>query len=288
MKKYNPRDWFGLIFEFHKSDTLRRLLYILLIYGVYAGIIVYLELHYTNFKSTISIHSLLGFVIGLLLVFRTNTAYDRWWEGRKVLGALVNTSRNLALKLNSFIPTNDTLIKKQNAQLISNYVFSMKNHLRDKIVLDEIDFNDAISQTEYEDVAHKPNLVAKKLFKELKELHDNNIITGEIYITIEHQVKELTDIVGKCERIKKTPIPYSYNIFIKKFIFIYTITLPIGLATTFFYWTIPISVFILYVLSSLELLAEEIEDPFGVDQNDLPLDDICKTIEENVEEILCD
>ena len=61
-----------------------------------------------------------------------------------------------------------------------------------------------------------------------------------------------------------------------------------GLATTFFYWTIPISVFILYVLSSLELLAEEIEDPFGEDQNDLPIDDICKTIEENVEEILCD
>ena len=64
MKKYNPKDWFGLIFEFHKSDTLRRLLYILLIYGAYAGLIVYLELHYTNFKSTISIHSLLGFVIG--------------------------------------------------------------------------------------------------------------------------------------------------------------------------------------------------------------------------------
>ena len=86
MKKYNPKDWFGLIFEFHKSDTLRRLLYVLLIYGAYASLIVYLELHYTNFKSTISIHSLLGFVIGLLLVFRTNTAYDRWWEGRKVLG----------------------------------------------------------------------------------------------------------------------------------------------------------------------------------------------------------
>ena len=87
MAKYNPKDWFGLIFEFHKSDTLRKLIYVLLVYGLYAGAIVYLELHYTNFKSTISIHSLLGFVIGLLLVFRTNTAYDRWWEGRKVLAA---------------------------------------------------------------------------------------------------------------------------------------------------------------------------------------------------------
>ena len=83
MSKYNPKDWFGLIFEFHKSDTLRKLIYILLVYGLFAAVIVYIELHYTNFKSTISIHSLLGFVIGLLLVFRTNTAYDRWWEGRK-------------------------------------------------------------------------------------------------------------------------------------------------------------------------------------------------------------
>ena len=102
MSKYNPKDWFGLIFEFHKSDTLRKLIYILLVYGLFAAVIVYIELHYTNFKSTISIHSLLGFVIGLLLVFRTNTAYDRWWEGRKVLGALVNTARNLALKYNAF------------------------------------------------------------------------------------------------------------------------------------------------------------------------------------------
>ena len=286
MKKYNPKDWFGLIFEFHKSDTLRRLLYVLLIYGAYASLIVYLELHYTNFKSTISIHSLLGFVIGLLLVFRTNTAYDRWWEGRKVLGALVNTSRNLALKLNSFIPNNDTVLKKQNAQLISNYVFSMKNHLRDKVVLDEIDFNDALSQTEYEYIDHKPNLIAKKLFKELKELNDKKMISGEVYITIEHQIKELTDIVGKCERIKKTPIPYSYSIFLKKFIFIYTLTLPLGLATTFFFWSVPISMFVLYILASLELLAEEIENPFGEDTNDLPVDEICNTIKANVHEIL--
>ena len=129
-------------------------------------------------------------------------------------------------------------------------------------------------------------MVAKKIFKELKALHDKKMISGEVYITIEHQVKELTDIVGKCERIKKTPIPYSYNIFLKKFIFIYTLTLPLGLATTFFFWSVPISMFILYILASLELLAEEIENPFGEDTNDLPVDEICNTIKENVHEIL--
>ncbi len=286
MIKYNPKNWFGLIFEFHKSDTLRKLIYVILIYGLYAGVIVYLELHYTNFKSTISIHSLLGFVLGLLLVFRTNTAYDRWWEGRKVLGALVNTSRNLALKLNTFIPKEKTELKKLNASLISNYCFSLKNHLRDKVILDEIDFNNILSKDEYSDSNHKPNFIAKKLYVETKKLYDDKHISGNIYITIDDQIKELTDAVGKCERIKKTPIPYSYNIFLKKFIFIYTFTLPLGLATTFFYWSIPISIFILYILASLELLAEEIENPFGEDANDLPVDNICQNIKENVKEIL--
>ena len=107
MIKYNPKNWFGLIFEFHKSDTLRKLIYVLIIYSLFSLLIVYLELHYTNFESTIAIHSLIGFIIGLLLVFRTNTAYDRWWEGRKLVGALVNTSRNLALKLNAIIDEKD-------------------------------------------------------------------------------------------------------------------------------------------------------------------------------------
>ena len=93
MIKYNPKDWFGLIFEFHKSDTMRKLMNILIVYAIFISIICYVEIHYTNFESTISIHSLVGFIIGLLLIFRTNTAYDRWWEGRKLLGALVNTSK---------------------------------------------------------------------------------------------------------------------------------------------------------------------------------------------------
>ena len=286
MIKYNPKNWFGLIFEFHKSDTLRKLIYVILFYAVYAAVIVYLELHYTNFKSTIAIHSLLGFVLGLLLVFRTNTAYDRWWEGRKVLGALVNTSRNLALKLNTFIPNEKTELKKLNAELISNYSFSMKNHLRDKVIIEEIEYNESLSKEEYTKSDHKPNLIAKKLYLETKKLYDNKHVSGNIYITIDEQIKELTDVVGKCERIKKTPIPYSYNIFLKKFIFIYTLTLPVGLATDFFYWSIPISIFILYILGSLELLAEEIENPFGEDTNDLPVDAICQNIKKNVDEIL--
>ena len=120
-----------------------------------------------------------------------------------------------------------------------------------------------------------------------KSLYDEKIISGDIFITIDNETKNFTEIIGACERIKKTPIPFSYNIFIKKFIFVYTLTLPFGLTASFFYyWTVPICVFILYILASLELLAEEIENPFGTEPNDLPVDEICNNIKINVDEIL--
>jgi putative membrane protein len=286
MIKYNPKDWFSLIFEFHKSDTLRKMVNVLLFYGLYCLTFVYLKLNHTELTSNMAIHSLIGFVLGLLLVFRTNTAYDRWWEGRKLLGSLVNTSRSLAIKVDAFLPKEASDKRIFFAQMISNYCFSMKNHLRDKKIAAELVLNSDLTEEEFNKADHLPNMVARKMYSQIKNMYEEQFITDNIYITIDDQVKQFTDIIGGCERIKKTPIPYSYNIFLKKFIFIYTMTLPFGMATTFGYLTIPISLFVLYILVSLELLAEEIEDPFGEDANDLPLDDICFTIKKNVEEIL--
>jgi putative membrane protein len=287
MIKYNPKEWFGLIFEFHKSDTLRKLIYVLLIYAGFTAAVVYIELNYFNFESTISVHSLVGFIIGLLLVFRTNTAYDRWWEGRKLLGSLVNTSRNLALKINALIPTKEIEKREMYSKMISNYCFSMKEHLRGNIKLEELENTNTLNKESLKKFNHVPNKIIADIFKMNKSLYDEKIISGDIFITIDNETKNFTEIIGACERIKKTPIPYSYNIFIKKFIFVYTLTLPFGLtASLFYYWTVPICVFILYILASLELLAEEIENPFGTDPNDLPFDDICNNIKRNLEEIL--
>ena len=286
MIKYNPKNWFSLIFEFHKSDTLRKLFYVIFVYALYATLIVFVELEYTNFKSTIEIHSLLGFVLGLLLVFRTNTAYERWWDARKLLGALVNTSRNLALKINTFLPKSDAEKRNLFSNQISNYCYSLKNHLRDKKNISELELSADLTEKELQSTNHIPNYIAQKIFSLTKNMYEKKYISDNIYLTIDDQVKQFTDITGGCERIKKTPIPYSYNIFLKKFIFIYTMTLPLGLATRFDYWSVPISAFILYILCSLEILAAEIEDPFGEDTNDLPVDDICSTIKKNIKDIL--
>ncbi len=289
MIQYNPREWFGLIFKFHKSDTFRQMLWVLILFASFCGIVVFLELRYEEvyaFSNTIQIHSLLGFVIGLLLVFRTNTAYERWWEGRKNWGALVNNSRNFAIKINAMLPSSDTESRKLYRALIPNYVYAMKEHLRKGVKLEELEDNKFQSNKELEKFKHIPNQIAQAMYLRLHQVYKEGKISGDQLITIDRELNAFTDIIGACERIKKTPIPFSYNLFLKKFIFAYTLTLPFGLAYEMHYWTIPICTFILYIFGSLELLAEEIEDPFGTDANDLNTDGISSTIKENVREIL--
>jgi putative membrane protein len=120
----------------------------------------------------------------------------------------------------------------------------------------------------------------------LQALYRQKKITGDQLIFLQPEASSFLDVCGACERIKNTPIPYSYSEFIKKFIVLYVITLPIGLVFSLGYYVIPVVVFIFYVLGSLELIAEEIEDPFGKDSNDLPMQRMCENIQRNIEDIL--
>ena len=282
MIKYNPKDWFGLIFRFHQSDTFRKMFWVLIAVGIYSGIVVYIELRfqdYLNFKSTTQVHSLLGFVLALLLVFRTNSDYDRWWEGRKLWGSLVNNTRNFSLKLNAFLPDNANKAFWRNN--IINYTFAVKEHLRNGVKKEEMqDAKDGLFAHE-----HIPNIIASDMYKELNRLYTSKTITGDELFLLDKELKAFTDIVGACERIRKTPIPFSYSLFLKKFIFLYTMTMPFGMVYDFKFWTIPIVCLILYVLGSIELIGEEIEDPFGLEPNDLPTDALANTIKANVSEI---
>ncbi len=293
MIHYNPRIWFRHIFLFHKSDTFRLLWPEMIIIGIYTWGLTYLVEYFfsqhtiANFKNAVAIHSLLGFVIGLLLVFRTNTAYERWWEGRKLWGQLVNSSRNLALKFDALLP-NNTNHRKKIAFLISTYPLILKEHLRDKTISANRISLAGNEKKFYDSCKHKPNAIADILYKEVKHLYTEKLISGEEFIILDKQLESLTDITGACERIKNTPIPFSYNLFIKKFIFFYVTTLPIGLIPDFHFWNIPVSIFVFYVFVSLELLAEEIEDPFGGDDNDLPTDELSAKINQNVEEIFAE
>ena len=287
MISYNTKDWFTFIFRFHKADTFITLMPIMFAIGLYSGIIGYLEVEYLKLadnsyvKNITIMHGMLGFVISLLLVFRTNTAYDRWWEGRKMWGALVNNSRNLAIKLSIIL--HDEKDRKYFRKMIPGYASILHKHLNDEDTSKQLFEN---VDLEIDHHKHKPNQVAKMLFQKINDLYESKKITGDQLIILNEEIKSFTDICGVCERIKNTPIPYSYSAFLKKFIFFYVMTLPFGYAFSLGYYVVPVVVFIFYVLASLELIAEEIEDPFGSDANDLPTDKIAENIKKHVEELI--
>lgn len=289
MIDYNPKAWFTFIFRFHKADTVRKLFPMFIALSAYSALIAFLELELlklspnSDLKQITLIHSLLGFVISLLLVFRTNTAYDRWWEGRKLWGSLVNNSRNLALKLNAMLPASNTASREFFRLMIPNYAFSLKNHLRNSYIPEELQ---PVAGMDLNAEKHVPNQVAALILAHVHELYRQQQISGEQLLSINQELISFTDVCGACERIRNTPIPFSYSVFIKKFIFFFVMTLPLGYVFTLHYLIIPVVVFIFYVLASLELIAEEIEDPFGFDANDLPTDTISANIRKHVAEIL--
>lgn len=287
MIKYNPKSWFKLIFALQKSDTLRILWKELIYSAVLSTAITFLIITYAPMRGAIlhelvAVFSLVGFVISLLLVFRTNTAYDRWWEGRKKWGELVNDSRNLAIKLATLS------IAKENRdffrRMISNFVFATKEHLRNGVIWEELDLT-ADELAELQSKEHVPNVISLMIYKRVKHIRDEGVITDEQFIIIDKNLNALLDSLGACERIKNTPIPFSYSLFLKKFIFLYVSTLPLAFVVPFGYFSVLITTAIFYVLVSIEVLAEEIEDPFGMDDNDLPTDNLCEKIQANVNEI---
>jgi putative membrane protein len=286
MVQYNPKDWITFIFKFHKSDTFRQLLPMMFFIGFYSYGIAYLELEYwklsekSHVKNLTLMHTTVGFVLSLLLAYRTNTAYDRWWEGRKLWGTLVNNSRNLALKLSAILKED----KDRNyfKRLIPAYASILQKHLSDEDTAKEL-FEGLDLQIDHH--KHYPNQVAKMIFNKVNELYTSGKITGDQFIILNSELQSFTDVCGACERIKNTPIPYSYSAFIKKFIFFFVMTLPFGFVFSLGYYVIPVVIFIFYVLASLELIAEEIEDPFGGDENDLPTAKIASNIKKHVEEL---
>ena len=292
MISYNPKDWALFVFNFHKADTFRKLTPLMFVVGLYSGAIAFLELEYlqlsadSHLRNLSLLHNLLGFAISMLLVFRTNTAYDRWWEGRKQWGTLVNESRNLALKLNSILASDDEKNRSFFIQLIPRFAQELKNHLQSeetRLILDERPHPEIPN---FDRNKHVPNQVASLIMNRVNLLYRQGIVKGDQLLLLNKEVSALLEVCGACERIKNTPIPYSYSGFIKKFIFIYIATLPLGYVFNLGYLVIPVVVFVFYVLASLELIAEEIEDPFGKDANDLPMQRLTDTIQKNVQEIL--
>ena len=287
MIEYTPnRDWFGDLKHLGTSWTLRRIVRAVLFVGLYAGAVSALVI-WTDFEGQRAISgtfSLLGVILSIILVFRTNSAYDRWWEGRKQWGTLVNHARNLAIQLDALLPTDDLETRSAFARLLGDFALALSGHLRGAVEPSTWKCLDSASPDETP--AHVPARIAREVVGRVQRLARSGAIDGTDLLNTKPHTQALMDVAGACERIRKTPIPFSYSVFIKLFILAYAAILPIGLAPEYGFFAVPLVMLIVFALLGLELMAEEIEDPFGLDCNDLPTGTLAATIRADTADLL--
>jgi ion channel-forming bestrophin family protein len=229
-------------------------------------------------------------VLGLLLVFRTNTAYERFWEGRKLWGQIANAVRNLSRYMWVAIEEQqpeDRTTKIRALRLLIAFAIATKLHLRYEPVNDELKV--FVPQEQWEKLTamnHPPLKIAFWIGDYLQRQYQKQCLDRYQLTSMLELVNTMVDAVGGCERILKTPIPLAYSIHLKQLLLIYSLSLPFQVVKDLHWWTAPIVSVISFTVFGIEELGIEIENPFGYDLNDLPLDRICQTMQTNIEDLI--
>jgi putative membrane protein len=220
-------------------------------------------------------------ILGVLLGFRNNQSYDRWWEGRKLWGQLVNDSRNLCLKA-AALPDLTADTRRRVGVLVSGFAVALKRRLRDEAVLSQIPGFEGDPATP----AHVPGYVAGTLYKLVQGERAAGRRTELDVILLDPHLKALMDVCGACERIKTSPIPLSYRSLLRHGLLLYLLSTPWLIADQLGWATVPVITLMTYFLLGIELTAEEIEEPFGRDGEDLALGRYCDTIRVSAQQAL--
>jgi putative membrane protein len=228
-----------------------------------------------------------GLVMGLILVFRLNAGYDRWWEARKIWGNIVNQSRNLAIIISNYALTDDSNEKLRITNYIAAMPFLIKNSLRISDSVDDITHlvrkNDLLKITQSE---NKPAIVSSMIAYELNKFRFQNKLDPFSFLQAEKARALILDCHGACERILKTPIPFVMAVKSRRFIFLFLLALPFATVNNALYITPFITGLVAYALLSLDQIGVELQNPFSQDRlSHLPLNNICTTIEKNIVEI---
>ncbi|MGB7710775.1 MAG: bestrophin family ion channel [Microcoleus sp.] len=229
-------------------------------------------------------------VLGLLLVFRTNTAYERFWEGRKLWGLLVNSNRNLARQIWVNVDEkepNDFLEKQETLRLLAAFAVALKLHLRQEPINEEL--AELISSEQYEKLKNMnlpPIEISFWIGDYLNRQWNRGCLDIHQLTGMEQLINNLIDVLGGCERILRTPIPLAYSIHLKHLLLLYCLLLPFEIVHDFGWGLAPVMGIISFTLFGIEIIGITIENPFSRNVNNLPLDTICNTIKRNINDLI--
>ncbi|MBX3258744.1 MAG: bestrophin family protein [Labilithrix sp.] len=272
----------------------------LLVTGLSIGVtILYEEVESLHYSITATPFTLIGLPLGIFLGFRNNTAYDRFWEGRKLWGSLVNTSRSVTRQVLTLVDAQDEAartpetrkelehFRRRFVYLVIGFVHALRHHLRDTDPFEPLGHIIGEEETDFlTGQENVPYAILQRMGELLVEARRKGWIHPMHVPVLEGSLTELTDVQGACERIKSTPIPYSYTVLMHRIVATYCTLLPFGMMDAVG-WTTPFIVLaISYCFFGLSAIGDELEQPFGMDINDLPLKAISRTIERNLRERL--
>jgi putative membrane protein len=283
------KQWFQLAFQV-RGSVIPSVIGRTTICGLF-GVLVSVLFAYRLPVSLPVLASLIpNIVLGLLLVFRTNTAYDRFWEGRKAWGLLVNTVRNLARQLWITIPVQNQAEHDQKvatARLLVAFGVAVKLHLRQEPVSDELAELVSPDQLQkLQQMNHPPLEIAFWIGDYLQQQHERGLLNAYQLNAMFELLNDMVDALGICERILRTPMPLAYAIHLKQLLLLYCLSLPFQMVRELGSWTGPVVALISFTLFGIEEIGLEIENPFGRDPNDLPLDAICDVMRRNLEDLI--
>ncbi len=291
MIQYDPHDWRAHLFDIKGSMLREILLRVMLVVGWSAVVTVTYELWEKGQPERVTllaptVHTLIGTALGLLLVFRTNSSYDRFWEGRRMWGNIINESRNLARASGIQLASVPELNQRVLGWLVcfshaSMHALQRRGALSLGPTADRLPPGEVAAALAAE---HVPLAVAGNITRALQAARQQGVLSDYLFVSLDQNVQLLVDYLGSCERIHSTPLPFAYMVHLRRLILLYCYTLPLALVQDFAWWTIPATLFVSYAFFGIEEIGVEIEDPFGSDDNDLPLERFCETIGRNVEE----
>jgi putative membrane protein len=281
MIHYDPHKWLDHLFDI-RGALVREIGGRVAMCVLWAVTVVAWHYHVRPVGISVVLHSLVGVALGLLLVFRTNAAYDRYWEGRRLWGGIVNSTRNLIRAASVHICSDSALLLTL-TRWTAVFPWAVMSTLRGESNLGPAVEELSSRQIEaIRNAQHPALLVAQRMTGCILEARRRGLITDIIQVSLDTNIQLLIDYLGGCERIRKTPLPFAYVVHLRRALIIYCCTLPFALVETYGWFTILDVLFVAYIFLGIEEIGVEIEGPFGNDANDLPLQDICETIHHNI------
>jgi len=282
-------NWWTLLFVW-RASMMKQMLPQMLIVAALSVFAVWSE--GTIFKHKVPLNAtpftLVGVALALFLGFRNSSSYDRWWEGRKLWGALVNITRALAvqvLTMTDDAPGRCTKEKRAFLNMLVAFTYAMRDQLRGDVFARSAELLPPALAAEVDRARYKPFIILRAMGEWVTQRQREGGF-GEISKTmLDRNLIELSSILGGCERIASTPVPFGYAVMIHRVVYFYCAMLPFGLVDGIAWMTPVVTLVMAYSFIALDLLAAELEMPFGRDENDLALDAISLNIELSIREL---